>query len=114
MVFLGANASGRVRFRTRGEKGIDRLGVARRAQLGDHIGITQQASDARKGFQMVGAGVFGGKQQENDVDRLVIQRLEIHRRVEPGEDAGDSFTSASLPCGIAIPLPTPVEPRRSR
>jgi hypothetical protein len=24
------------------------------------------------------------------------------------------FTPASLPCGMAMPLPTPVEPRRSR
>ena len=36
---------------------------------------------------MVGAGAFGRDQQENDVDRPLVDRIEIDRMGEPGEQA---------------------------
>src|SRR5215216_6010449 len=36
---------------------------------------------------MVGAGAFGGDQQEDDVDRPLVDRIEVDRMGEPGEHA---------------------------
>ena len=52
--------------------------------MGDR-GIAQQPRDARQRFEMIGAGAFGREQQKNEIDRLVVERLEIDRAVEPRE-----------------------------
>ena len=36
----------------------------------------------RQRLEVIGAGAFGREQQEHQIDRLVVQRLEIDRRVE--------------------------------
>src|ERR1700722_9344367 len=36
---------------------------------------------------MVGAGAFGRQQQKNQIDRLAVERIEIHRSREPREQA---------------------------
>ena len=39
--------------------------------------------DARQRLEMVCAGRFRREQQENKIDRLVVERFEIDRLVEP-------------------------------
>ncbi len=63
---------------------------------------------------MIRTGPFRRQQQEGEIDRLVVQRFEIDRGFQTREDADDLLDTGSLPWGMAIPLPTPVEPRRSR
>ena len=50
----------------------------------------------RQRLEVIGAGAFGRKQQEHQIDRLVVQRLEIDRRIEPREDAGDALHAGEL------------------
>ena len=36
---------------------------------------------------MIGARAFGSEQQENQIDRLAVERFEIHRPLQPREQA---------------------------
>ena len=47
--------------------------------------FSQQPRNARQRFQVIGAGAFGGQQQEDQIDRLTIEGLEIDRAIEPSE-----------------------------
>src|SRR5690606_12835112 len=38
---------------------------------------------------MIRTGAFRRQEQEDEVDRLVVQRLEVNGRLEPREEAGD-------------------------
>src|SRR5262245_32434548 len=69
------------------QNGVKRLGVARLPKLASDVGIAQQASDPRQRLQMIGAGRFRRQQQEDEIDRLAVERFELHRTVEPGEQA---------------------------
>jgi hypothetical protein len=66
-------------------------------------GIAQQPRDARQRLQMIGAGAFRRQQQEHQIDRLAVHRLEIDRALEAGEQAEQLFQFGSLPCGMATP-----------
>src|SRR5215471_15199415 len=68
------------------EHRIDRLSVTGFAQLARHIWIAQQARDAGERLQMIGASRLRREQQENEIDRLAIQRLELDRPVEPSKE----------------------------
>ena len=73
-------ASGGARRRHR-QHGIQRLGITRIAQFAGDLGIAQQARNARQRLEMVGAGGFRREQQEYEIDRLAVERLEIDRLV---------------------------------
>ena len=45
---------------------------------------------------MIGAGAFRRQQQENQIDRLIVERLEIDRPVEPGEQSEQPGQSGHL------------------
>ena len=51
----------------------------------DDLGIAQQSRDARERLEMVGARALRRKQEENQIDRLVVERFEIDRPVEARE-----------------------------
>ena len=51
------------------------------------LGVAQQARNARQRLQVVGARGFRRQQQENQIDRLAVERLEIDRLVQPREQA---------------------------
>ena len=51
--------------------------------------LAQQARDARQRLQVIGTGVLGRQQQEDQVDRLVVERLEVDRLLQPREQADD-------------------------
>ena len=57
----------------------------------------------------------GASSRKIEVDRLVVERLEVdrlRRAARTGRRCGRGL--ASLPCGMAMPPPTPVEPSFSR
>src|SRR5438552_17478630 len=43
---------------------------------------------------MVLAGILGREQQEDEVDRLLVDRIEVDRPLEPREDAVDAVEAA--------------------
>jgi hypothetical protein len=63
---------------------------------------------------MIRAGRFRSKQQEDQVDRLVVDGIEVDGFLQPGEHAEQRVEIGSLAWGIATPWPIPVEPSRSR
>ena len=89
--------------RRQGQHRIDRLGVARGAQLLGDVDVAQQAGDARQRLQMIGAGAFRGQQQEHQVDRLAVHRFEIDRAVEARKQADQLFQLRQLAGGMATP-----------
>ena len=58
---------------------MDRRSVAGAANLCDRVGVAQHAGYARERLEVIGSRPFGRQQQEHQVYRLVVQRLEIHR-----------------------------------
>ena len=50
-------------------------------------GVAQQPGDSRQRFQVIRTGTFGRQQQEYEIDRLAVERFEIDRALEPGEQA---------------------------
>src|SRR5260370_3839309 len=57
------------------------------AQLVANRLVPQQPRDARERLQMIGAGAGRGQKHEDEVDRLVVDGLEVDRLLEPGEQA---------------------------
>src|SRR3984957_11674974 len=75
---------------------IDRLRVARGAQLLGDVLIAQQPRDPRQRLQGIGARAFRRQQQEHEVHRLAVHRLEIDRAFEPGKQAEQFFQLGKL------------------
>ena len=75
---------------------MDGVGIARTAHLGHRVGVTKDARDARQRLEMIRAGTFRRQQQEDKIDGLVVQRLEIDRRFEAGENARDALHPGEL------------------
>lgn len=48
---------------------------------------------------MIGARALRRKQQEHEIDRLVVQRLEIDRLLQPSKDADDRMDVSQLAVG---------------
>ena len=67
-----------------------------RAQLLRHRRIAQDAGDPRQRLQMIGAGALRREQHEDEVDRLVVERIEIDRAREPRKDADQPVERAQL------------------
>ncbi len=84
---------------------IDRLRVARGAQLLGDVLIAQQPRDPRQRFQMIGARALRRQQQEHQIDRLAVHRLEIDRPIEAGKQPEQLFQLGQLAVrdGDAIP-----------
>src|SRR5262249_725497 len=78
---------------------IDRLCVAGGAQLFGDVLVTQEASDASQRLEVIRAGTFRRQQQEHQVNRLAVHRLEIDRTIEPGKQAKDLFQLRQLAGG---------------
>ena len=69
------------------QHGIERVGIARFAQLARDLRIAQQARDARQRLEVIGAGGFRRQQQKNQIHRLAVERLEIDRPLQPREQS---------------------------
>src|SRR5215472_6982995 len=64
---------------------IDCLRVARGAQLLGDILVAQQPRDPGQRLEVIGPRPFRREQQEDEVDRLAVHRLEIDRSFQPGK-----------------------------
>src|SRR5260370_12835791 len=69
------------------EQSVEGVGAFGGAQLLDQAGVAQQSRHARQGFQMVRTGAFGRRQQEHDVDRAIVDGVEIDRLGESREQS---------------------------
>src|SRR5579863_1121124 len=76
-----------MRRRRLGQKREKRRRVARLAQLRREARIAQSARDGGERLEMIGAGVLRRDQQKQQVDGQAVQRLEIDRPLESGENA---------------------------
>ncbi len=54
---------------------------------------------------MVGAGTFWRQQQENQINRLIVQRFEIDRRFKTCENTGDLLDAVELAMGNGNAVP---------
>ena len=64
--------SRRSRRRRHRQHGVERIRVARLAQACHHVGFAQQARDTRQRLEVIRAGAFRRKQQEDQIDRLAV------------------------------------------
>jgi hypothetical protein len=70
----------------------DRVNIGRIGREAEPLrrgGITKHAGDAGQSLKMVGAGAFWRKQQKDQVDGLVVQRIEVHRPGQSRENTGE-------------------------
>ena len=51
---------------------------------------------ARKRFEVVGASPLRREQQEHDIDRLAVDRIEIDRLGKPRKDSDDAFKARNF------------------
>ena len=75
---------------------IDRLGIAGGAQFLGDVLVAEQPRDPRQRLQMVGPGALRRQQQEYQIDRLAIHRLEIDRAFETGKQSEQFFQLGKL------------------
>ncbi len=59
----------------------------RSTKLARDVRIAKQTRDARQRLEMIGAGAFRREQQKHQIDRLAVERFEIHRPLQPREQA---------------------------
>ena len=62
---------------------------------------------------MVGSGGFRRQQQKDQVDRLIVDRLERDRALQPGKDAVQLGEPGQLAVRDRNPVPIPVLPSLS-
>jgi len=89
---------------------LERLCVARFAKLAGDSGSRSRRATRAKRLQVIGAGAPGASSRNTRSNRLAVERLEIDRPLQPREQSEPLPSFGSLPCGMATPLPTPVEP----
>src|SRR5512139_996329 len=88
-----------------GEQRKDRVLRAGAAQLGDRRLVAQCATDPRERLQMVGAGIGGREQEEDEIDGKPVDRGELDRRVEPREISEDAADTLELAVRDGDPAP---------
>src|SRR3954468_6325434 len=76
-----------LRRKTFDQQGVERVGIVGGAQLVHQTAITQQARDAGESLEVIGARAFRRQQQENRIDRSLVDRVEIDGMAEPREHA---------------------------
>ena len=89
-------ASRRVGLGAFGHHRVERGLVGRGAELSGDAGLAEMPRDAGERLQVIGAGALGREQEEDEVDRLVVERLEIDRLREPREQAEDAVEAREL------------------
>src|SRR5690606_30754218 len=70
--------------------------VGRGAQLVGDARLAEQAGDAGERLEMVGAGALRREQQEDEIDRLVVEGLEIERLRQTREQAENARQAGQL------------------
>jgi hypothetical protein len=59
------------------QQGVERVGALGGAQLLHEVAIAQQARHAGQGLEVVGARALGSKKKENDIDRPLVDGIEV-------------------------------------
>lgn len=72
------------------------LGVNRLPQQFGIALVAQDPRDAGKRLQVIRACTFGSKQQEHQIDRLIINCLEVDRFDQPGENTNQTIERDEL------------------
>src|SRR5690606_41497886 len=80
-------SSGGVAGRRLREQRVDGVWPVGAAELVADGAVAEQAGDAGEGLEVVGAGALGGEQEEDEVDRLLVDGVEVDRLPEAGEQA---------------------------
>ena len=70
---------------------VEDVRVAGSANPLDRSRLPQKAGDARQRLEVIGTGALGRKQQEQEIDRLAIEGLEVHRLLEPGRETEEAL-----------------------
>ncbi len=79
------------------EQGVNGLGAVGAAQLVAGRPVAQQARYPRQGLQMIGSRRLRGQQHENQIDRLLVDGVEIDRCLDPGEKPIETVQAGQLP-----------------
>jgi hypothetical protein len=91
--------AGSVAFKGRGQHGPQLPGCFEAAQF-VHDGFgAQQARHAGQRLEMIGASAGRRQQHDDKIDRLVIDRIELDRLVQPGEQGNDLIKAGDLAMG---------------
>ncbi|MCG5239406.1 hypothetical protein FHS63_003673 [Azospirillum doebereinerae] len=85
----------------------------RTAQLGQQGGIAQRTRHAGQGLQVLVRCRQRNQEQKHQVYRLVIDRIEVQRVFQTGEDAKGLVESREPGVGNSHPPPIPLEPNAS-
>src|SRR5260370_13901452 len=79
-----------------GKQGVKRVRIVRPPQLFANGAVAQAPGHAGQRFQMVGASILRRTEKEDQIDRLIVDRLEWDRAIEPGEYATERWKLGKL------------------
>ena len=82
-----------------GQQREEFTGVVAIAQLLAGGRVAQQSGDTGKRLEVIGAGVLGREQQEDQIHRLVVDGVEVDRLLEAREQAKELFHLAKAAVG---------------
>src|SRR5690606_10978972 len=80
-------ASGRVAAQRSREERVEAVHPTRGAEFLAHVGAAHEARDARQRLQMIAAAIDRRDQHEHKISRAGVERVEVLRRLKPGERA---------------------------
>src|SRR4051812_32538970 len=81
------------------EQGEDRVARAGAAKLGGEAAVAQRTARAGQRLEMIGAGIGRRQDEEDEIDRKAVDRLELDRRRQPREEADDAVEPLHLGMG---------------
>src|SRR5262252_6023197 len=90
-----------------GQEGIYCIEVLCAAKLLADRPIAQKSRHPRERLQVVGARRFWRQQKKYEVDRLLVDRIEVHRRVQPQEHALQALQTRKLTVGDGNSIANP-------
>src|SRR3546814_14627878 len=85
--FVERRRSGRVAGLALSQQGVDRFGAVGAAKLFADRAVAEQARYPRQRLQVIGAGCLRCQQHEDQVNRMIVDGIEVDRRLQSGEEA---------------------------
>src|SRR5262245_10188849 len=82
-----------------GQESVYGVGVLCAAKLLADRPIAEKSRYPRQRLQVVGAGRLWRQQKKYEVHRLLVDRIEVHRRVQPQEHALQALQTRKLAMG---------------
>lgn len=81
------------------QESVDCRSIRGATNLGDNVRIAKDTRNPRQCLEVIGASSFRGQQQKYQIHGLIIERLEIDWRFEPGKYAGNGRDPRQLAVG---------------